>query len=93
MERWEPPHDPDEIETRDIDFADRLAPGETLSSASWTSTPAGLTQISASVDQSVATWKFSGGTAGADYEITCRALTTPGGNTLEETVILRCRAR
>lgn len=92
MERWEPPHDPDETETRAIDFADRLAAGETLSSATWSSTPAGLTQVSATVDGTVATWKFSGGTAGVDYEITCRPSTT-SGNTLEETVILRCRAR
>lgn len=92
MERWEPPHDPDEIETRAIDFADRLATGETLSSAIWTSTPAGLTQVSASASGSVATWKFSGGAAGTDYEVSARALTS-NGNTIEETVILRCRAR
>ena len=92
MQRWEPPHDPTETETRDVDFVERLAPGETLSSATWTPSPSGLSQVSATTSGSVATWKYSGGTGGLDYEIVCRALTT-NGNTLEETIILRCRDR
>jgi hypothetical protein len=92
--RWEPPHDPNETETRNVEFPERLADGETIQSAIWTSTPAGLSQVSASVstDGLSAVWKFSGGTAGVDYDITVRATTT-GGNILERSIILRCRDR
>lgn len=91
-ERWEPPHDPDETETRDVTFADRLATGETLSSATFTASPSGLTQVSVSAAGAIATWKFSGGTDGVDYSVVCRALTS-AGNTLEQTIIVRCRSR
>ena len=94
MDRWEPPHDPNETETRPIDFSERLGEGETVLSATWTSAPAGLTQVSASVsaDGTEALWKFSGGTDGVDYEVLCRA-TTSLAHVLEETIVLRCRAR
>lgn len=94
MIRWEPPHDPNETETRDVDFSERLGDGELIQSAAWTSSPAGLSQVSASVagDGLAAVWKFSGGTAGVDYEIAVRATTTLG-NILDETILLRCRDR
>ena len=97
MLRWEPPHDPNETETREVGFEDRLATGETIASATWTTTPSGgshLTQVSssASADGLGAVWRFSGGVVGTWYEIVCRA-TTSAGNVLEETIILRCEAR
>lgn len=94
MIRWEPPHDPNETETREVDFSERLAAGELIQSAAWTPAPAGLAQVSASVsaDGLAAVWKFSGGTGGTDYAILCRATTTLG-NILDETILLRCRER
>lgn len=94
MIRWEPPHDPNETETREVDFSERLADGELIQSAAWTSAPAGLSQVSASIsaDGLSAVWKFSGGTAGTDFEILCRA-TTSLGNVIDETILLRCRDR
>lgn len=97
MERWEPPHDPTETETREVTFAARLAALEEIASVTFTPSPAGgshLSQISADVsaDKHSALWRFSGGTAGTDYEVTARA-TTNLGNILEETLVLRCRNR
>lgn len=94
MIRWEPPHDPNETETRSVDFSGRLADGELLQSATWTPAPAGLAQVSASVsaDGLEAVWKFSGGTEGVDYVVLCRATTT-AGNILEQSLLIRCRAR
>lgn len=97
MERWEPPHDPTETETREISFDERLTALEEIASVTFTPVPAGgshLSQVSAdiSADKRSALWRFSGGTHGTDYEVTARA-TTSLGNALEETIILRCRDR
>jgi hypothetical protein len=90
VERWEPPTKPGEVETRKIYFGDRLASGETLSTATFTAT--GLTNVASSVtSDGFAVWKFQGATVNTDYEIAC-SVTTSLGNTLKETIVLRCRA-
>lgn len=90
VERWEPPTKPGEIETRKIYFGDRLATGETLSTATFAA--AGLSNVASSVTaDGWAVWKFSGGTLNTDYEIAC-SVTTSLGQTLKETIVLRCRA-
>ena len=69
---------------------DRLASGETLSTATFTAT--GLTNVASSVtSDGFAVWKFQGATVNTDYEIAC-SVTTSLGNTLKETIVLRCRA-
>ncbi|MCW5623912.1 MAG: hypothetical protein KIT73_04235 [Burkholderiales bacterium] len=80
----------------------RLLDGDTISTAMWT-VPAGLTKVSQSVNVSpvvvdrvthpagsVATVWLSGGTAGAEYAVTCRVVTV-GGRTDERSfrVVMR----
>jgi hypothetical protein len=91
MLTW-PAKDPDEAVLYGVDFAERLDSGAALSVATWTISPAGLTQGSATVDGAVASVKISGGALGDAYLVTCRA-TTSDGQTLEETAILEIRGR
>lgn len=86
--RW-PDKDPAEVLDYGLDWSDQLAlpnPDDTISSATWT-VPAGLTAGAQSVVGGVATIWLSGGTAGADYTLTCRIVTS-GGRTLERSVKL-----
>lgn len=86
--RW-PDKDPAEVLDYGLDWSDQLAltdPIDTISSATW-AVPAGLTAGAQFVIDGVATIWLSGGTAGADYTLTCRIVTS-GGRTLERSVKL-----
>ena len=86
--RW-PDKDPADVLDYGLDWSDQLAlvsPADTISSVTWT-VPAGLTAGPQFLVGSVATAWLSGGTAGTDYTIICRIVTT-GGRTLERSVKL-----
>jgi len=72
-----------------INWADRLATGETVSSAVW-SVPPGITKEDESTTSTTSVIWLSGGTAGESYTITC-TMTTSGGRILVDTfaVLLR----
>lgn len=62
-------------------FLSEIAPGETVTGATWTVTPAGLTQMGTptpSVVDGVATAWFTGGTPGILYKVECRVTTSLG---------------
>lgn len=89
--RW-PDKDPADVLDYGLDWSDQLAlvtPADTISSATWT-VPAGLTSGAQFLVGGVATIFLSGGTAGTDYTITCRIVTT-GGRTLERSVNLHVK--
>ena len=86
--RW-PDKDPADVLDFGLDWSDQLAlanPDDTISSVTWT-VPAGLTSGAQFVVGAVATIWLSGGTAGTDYTIICRMVTS-GGRTLERSVKL-----
>lgn len=86
--RW-PDKDPADVLDYALDWSDQLAlsdPDDTISSATWT-VPAGLTAGAQFVASGIAAIWLSGGTAGTDYTVTCRIVTT-GGRTLERSVKL-----
>lgn len=89
--RW-PDKDPADVLDYGLDWSDQLAlvsPADTISSVTWT-VPAGLTAGPQFLLGSVATAWLSGGTAGTDYTIICRIVTT-GGRTLERSVKLQVK--
>ena len=91
VERW-PDKDPADVLDYGLDWSDQLAlksPADTISSATWV-VPAGLIAGAQSVVGGVAATWLSGGTAGTDYTITCRIVTT-GGRTLERSVKLHVK--
>ncbi len=63
-----------------IGLAKLIAPGHTLSAATWTIAPSGLTQLTSSIDLATARAlvKVAGGTLGTDYRLTCRFTTSDG---------------
>lgn len=69
---------PDEVLDYAILWADWLASGETISSATWT-VPAGLTQpFDPVLSGSTATVWIGGGTLMTDYTVTCHITTSVG---------------
>ena len=80
--------DPDETEQYGVDWADKLG-ADTIGSVSW-QVPAGLANVGSSTSGQVAYVKLSGGTAGADYTVTCR-LTTGAGLILDRSFVLQVR--
>lgn len=77
-----------------VEWEDWLASGETLSSVSWT-VATGLTQSgspAASNTTTRATVWLEGGTAGQDYDVTCRA-TTSAGRIDDRTLRIQVRQR
>lgn len=73
--------------------SDWLATGETISSKTITA-GAGLTVDSSSItdtNTSVTAW-LSGGSAGTDYTVACRIVTSDG-RTDERTITIQCRDR
>jgi hypothetical protein len=91
MLTW-PAKDPDEAVLYGIDFVDRVDSGVTLSAATWTILPVGLTQSAQLVAGTQASLRLAGGALGDAYLVTCRA-TTSDGQTLDETAILEIRGR
>lgn len=77
--------DPDEVEDYFIDWSDRLATSETISTSSWT-VETGLNKDSSTNTNTVSTIWVSGGTHGESYEAVC-TITTNQGRTKQETII------
>ena len=84
--------DPDETLDYVFDWDDKyLATGEIISSATWTVTT-GITEGAKSNTDSTTTIWLSGGTAGSDYEIACKVVTS-GSRTAERTAKILCRQK
>jgi hypothetical protein len=60
---------PEEDEVFSVNFADRLGAGRTVTGATVTATPAGLTVGTPGVSGTVVSVRISGGTAAAVYEV------------------------
>jgi len=91
---WAAAKDPNEVLDYEIDWAGSASvPGRTygdvITVSTWT-VPAGLTKDSDSHSDLVCTIWLSGGTAGENYELLNRIVTT-GGRTHDQTVKLKCR--
>jgi len=88
--------DPDAVLDYKLDWNDSskgpwLATGETISTSTWT-VPTGITKDTETNSTTTSTVWLSGGTAGTDYDITCR-ITTDGGRTEDRTIRIQCRER
>lgn len=71
-----------------------LAAAETISTKTVTASSSGITVDSSALtdtNTSVTVW-LSGGSAGADYTVTCRIVTS-AGRTDERTITINCRDR
>ena len=88
--RWSDPKDPDEVLDYVLDWAAPLA-GDTIESSSWT-LPIGITAGAQSNTATAATIWLSGGTAGENYDLINRIVTT-GGRTREQTCTLKVRTK
>ena len=91
MNRWVD-KDPDEVASYAVEWVDALATAETIASATWSASPSGLTFSAQAESGTRASVKVSGGTAGTDYKVLCR-VTTSGGQTLDQSVLLRVRTK
>lgn len=78
--------DPDASLDYRVDWEDWLN-SDTISSVAWT-VGSGLTQGTTTNTTLVATIWLSGGTAGTDYEVTCR-ITTASGRVNDRTFVVR----
>lgn len=70
-------HDPNAVLDYNVDWSDWLATGETISTSTWT-VPAGLTKTTDSATSAVATAWITSGTAGVEYLVTNRIITSAG---------------
>ena len=68
-----------------------LATGDTISASTWT-VPAGITKDSDTNSATTTTIWVSGGTAGTDYDLLNRVVTT-GGRTVDRTLRIQVRER
>lgn len=68
---------PDDVRDWPLDWGPVLAPGEAISSATF-SVPSGLTLVSQSSGPSIATVRLSGGTLGTTYTVGCQIVTNQG---------------
>jgi hypothetical protein len=75
-----------------IDWSDEISDGDSLSSATWTSTPTGLTLTPLAIQGDEAPVVISGGTDGTMYSLQCRYVTA-SGYTDDRTVQLEVRQR
>lgn len=88
---WIRAKDPDEVVDYDVNWADQLAEGETISTSAWT-VPAGITKNSDSISSARTIIWLSGGTAGEVYECVNRIVTS-AARTFDQTCKLKCKAR
>ena len=97
-------HDPNETANYGLAWTNRLWPGATVVSASWT-VPVGLTNVNASINSAALVYQgntyaantvsiiqLSGGTVGARYTVTCRA-SMSNGEILDQSFIVDVRAK
>ena len=78
--------DPDAVDDYPIDWSDTLPSGDTISTSNWTKT-GDVTLGSESNTTTTATTFVSGGTVGAQAQITNR-IVTAGGRTYDKTITL-----
>lgn len=91
MIKWDP-KDPDEVLDFDIDWASRLAEGDTIATSTWVEIPAGITKDSDSHTTTKSVIWLSGGSLGESYTFTCR-ITTAGGRTHDQSVKLQIKSK
>jgi hypothetical protein len=86
---WPEPKAPDEVADYLLNWTPGLG-GETITGSSWSIYPTGsLTKSSSSFTTTTAKVRLSGGTDGITYTLT-NIITTSGGQTLEQEVLLIC---
>jgi hypothetical protein len=85
------PKDPSAVLDYQINWADWLPDGDTLSTSTWTA-ETGLTVDSESETTTAATVWLSGGTATEDYVVT-NEVVTAGGRTDQRSILVPCRER
>lgn len=86
-----PAIDPDEVKEYTVDWSTDLGGADTIASSSWT-VPTGLANDSDSHTSTTATIWVSAATMGVNYVATNR-ITTAGGRTLEQSIVIPCRAK
>ena len=69
--------DPNAVLDYNVDWTEWLVDGDTITSDTWV-VPTGITLASHSHDTTSATAWISGGTVGAEYDVTCRINTVQG---------------
>lgn len=84
--------DPDEVLDYQVNWADRLAEGDTLESSSWIAPDGALVVVSDSFTTTTTTIWLSGGELGESYDLVNRVVTV-GGRTHDQTVRLKVRAK
>ena len=83
--------DPGDSTPWSMDYSDEMTEiSDTINTSSW-SIPSGLTEVSNSKTNTVATVKLSGGTDGVDYTLTNTIVTTTNTFTFERSAKLRVR--
>jgi hypothetical protein len=88
--KW-PNKDPDEVLDYLIDWAARMAEGDTIVTSTWI-VPSGIIKDSDSFGDDTTTAWFSGGTIGTKYSITNRVVTAEA-RTMDQTVTLTIKAK
>lgn len=83
--------DPDAELDYTLDWSQWLD-SDTLSSASWATTPTGLSITNTTTTTTLAAVWLSGGSHGSDYDVRCRVVTA-GGRTDDRTIRLQVRHR
>jgi hypothetical protein len=86
--------DPNEVLDYQIDWGERLAEGETISTSNWTisGSDSSLTEDSKSISgENTVIW-LSAGTLGVTYTLTNRIVTS-GGRTMDQSVRLKIKSK
>lgn len=83
------PQAPGETLDHNVDWADRLASGDTISSASWAIDPAGPTVVDKGEVGAVVSCTVSGLVRGQIYSLTCTMISTLG-ETGQKSIAIRC---
>lgn len=83
--------DPDSVLDYAFDWSEWLESGESINSHVIT-VDGGITKDSSSNSSTIVTVWLSGGTAGTNYNIACKIVTS-GGRTVERSITIRCRER
>jgi len=83
--------DPDATKDYHINWSTWLGSSDEISSSTWT-VPTGLTEVRSTNSTTLATIWLSGGTAGEDYELVNRIVSTDG-RTEDQTFVICVRAQ
>lgn len=79
--------DPNDVLDYSIDWTALLIGGETVSTASWSVSPSGLTIGTTAISSPNTSAWLSGGTAGVQYAVTCQ-IDTSASRSYERTVLI-----